>query len=91
MEKLSKKKHCLKVPSVLCLASHVALSNVTAAKKFFLHNLWTKELKRGVGPNKLWYVVQLTFLSSPIACVACERLELLKTEITGRPPASKLF
>ena len=60
MEKLSKKKHCLKVPSVLCLASHVALSNVTAAKKFFLHNLWTKELKRGVGPNRLCYV-QVTF------------------------------
>ena len=25
-----------------------------------------------------------TFLSSPIACVACEQLELLKTEITLR-------
>jgi hypothetical protein len=45
------------------------------------------------------------FLSSPIACVACDRLEVLRTEISGcrrrrrrrrrrrcrRRPASKLF
>ena len=36
---------------------------------------------------KIWLYIPYTllsgFLSSPIACVACERTELLRTEITG--------
>ena len=56
-----KKKHCLKVPSVLCLASHVALSNVTAAKKFFCIIFGLRDLKRGVEPNKMLYVKKCYF------------------------------
>ena len=38
-------------------------------------------------------LLQGGFLSSPIACAACEQMELLKTEIDGPPPPPppKLF
>ena len=59
-------------------------------RKQNLGTFWKKKLAGGGGAG-LGGMVQF-FLSSPIAYIACERTELLKTQISGcRCRASKLF